>query len=157
MLHMYDARRAAAMKTVEQPFTIGKSSSSLHALNSMLQIMPATSESSTIGNIEPNSVPSSAAMEHFSSPTLPVNVDHQHLILKPMKRKRATSENTPWHKEVSADSQSSQTIRFVLCITTSLINSLALCYLAAALHLLLVPCCLHLGCCICSRFMLMCF
>lgn len=110
MLHMYDARRAAAMKTVEQPLSIGKSSSSLHALNSMPQIMPATSDRSTIDNIEPNSVLSSAAMEHFSSPTLPVNVDHQHLILKPMKRKRATSENTPWHKEVSADSGSSQTI-----------------------------------------------
>ncbi|KAK6787635.1 hypothetical protein RDI58_016160 [Solanum bulbocastanum] len=110
MLHMYDARRAAAMKTVEQPLTIGKSSSSLHALNSMPQIVPATSDRSTIGNIEPNSVPSSAAIDHFSSPTLRVNVDHQHLISKPMKRKRATSENTPWHKEVLADSRSSQTI-----------------------------------------------
>ena len=125
MLHTYDARRAAAMKTVEQPLTLGKSSSSLHALNSMVQIAPATSERSTIGNIEPNSVPSSAAIDHCSSPTLPVNVDHQHLISKPMKRKRATSENTPWHKEVLADTWSCQTIRFVLCITTSLINSRA--------------------------------
>ncbi|XP_055832949.1 uncharacterized protein LOC129901718 isoform X2 [Solanum dulcamara] len=104
MLHMYDARRAAAMKTVEQPFTIGKSSSSL------LQIMPATSDRSTIGNLEPNSVPSFAAIEHFSSSTLPVNVDRQHLILKPMKRKRAKPENTSWNKEVSADSWSGQTI-----------------------------------------------
>ncbi|CAN4100376.1 unnamed protein product [Withania somnifera] len=110
MLHMYDARKAAAMKTVEQRFTMGECSSSLHALNTMLQIMPATSDRSIIGNIGRNSVPSSAAVEHFSSPTLPVNVGHQHLILEPMKRKRATPENTPWHKEVSADSQSSQTI-----------------------------------------------
>ncbi|MCD7464623.1 hypothetical protein HAX54_053133 [Datura stramonium] len=110
MLHMYDARRAAAMKTMEQPFTIGKSSSSLHALNTMLQVIPATSDRSTIGDIGSNSVPSSAAIEHFPSPALPVNVDHQHLMLKPMKRKRATSESTPWHKKVSVDSRSSQTI-----------------------------------------------
>ncbi|XP_059299853.1 uncharacterized protein LOC132052364 [Lycium ferocissimum] len=110
MLHMYDARRAAAMKTVEQPFTIGKSSSSLHALSPVLQVIPATSDRSPIGNLGPNSVPSSAAIEHFSSPTFPVNVGHQHLILKPMKRKRATSEHTPWHKEVSVDSRSSHTI-----------------------------------------------
>ncbi|KAJ8563187.1 hypothetical protein K7X08_031639 [Anisodus acutangulus] len=110
MLHMYDARRAAAMKTVEQLFTIGKSSSSLHALNTMLQVIPATSDRSPIDNLGPNSVPSSAAFENFSSPTLPVNVGHQHLILNPMKRKRATSEHTPWHREVSVDSRSSQTI-----------------------------------------------
>ncbi|PHT79597.1 hypothetical protein T459_17649 [Capsicum annuum] len=110
MLHMYDAGRAAAMKTVEQPFTIGKSSSSLHALNTMLQIMPATSDRSTIGSVAPNSVPSSAAIEYFSSPTLPEDVGRQHLILKPMKRKLVASEKTPWHKEVSVDSRSGQTI-----------------------------------------------
>ncbi|KAJ8560567.1 hypothetical protein K7X08_022427 [Anisodus acutangulus] len=110
MLHMYDARRAAAMKTMEQPFTIGKSSSSLHAINTMLQVIPATSGISPIGNLGPNSVPISAAIEHFSSPTVPVNVGHQQLILKSMKQKRATSEHTPWHKEVSVDLWSSQTI-----------------------------------------------
>nr|XP_016477538.1 PREDICTED: uncharacterized protein LOC107799002 isoform X2 [Nicotiana tabacum] len=111
MLQMYDARRAAAMKTVKQPFTIGKSSSSLHALNTMLQVIPATADRSSISNLGPNSIPSSAAIEHFSSPpTLPVNAGHQHQILKPMKRKRATSDHTPWYKEVSVDSRSNQTI-----------------------------------------------
>nr|XP_016488422.1 PREDICTED: uncharacterized protein LOC107808417 [Nicotiana tabacum] len=111
MLQMYDARRAAAMKTIKQSFTIGNSSSSLHALNTMLQVIPATADRSSISNLEPNSIPSSAAIEHFSSPqTLPVNAGHQHQILKPMKRKRATSEHTPWYKEVSVDSRSNRTI-----------------------------------------------
>ncbi|OIS98112.1 hypothetical protein A4A49_03614 [Nicotiana attenuata] len=111
MLQMYDARRAAAMKTIKQSFTIGNSSSSLHALNTMLQVIPATADRSSISNLEPNSIPSSAAIEHFSFPqTLPVNAGHQHQILKPMKRKRATSEHTPWYKEVSVDSRSNQTI-----------------------------------------------
>ncbi|CAN4099402.1 unnamed protein product [Withania somnifera] len=110
MLHMYDARGVAAMKAVEQPFSMGKSSSNSHALNTMLQIMPASSDRSIIGNIGPNSVPSSAAIELFSSPTLSANTGQQHLILEPMKRKRATSENTPWHREVSAESRSGQTI-----------------------------------------------
>ncbi|KAJ8553712.1 hypothetical protein K7X08_024390 [Anisodus acutangulus] len=93
MLQMYDAHRAAAMKAAEQPFT------------------PATADRSQIGNLGQSSIANSAATEHFSSlQTLPMNVDQQHPIMKPKKRKRATYEFTPWYKEISLDLWSGQTI-----------------------------------------------
>ncbi|XP_009789458.1 uncharacterized protein LOC107790329 isoform X1 [Nicotiana tabacum] len=114
MLQTYDAHRAAAMKTAEQPFTPAKSTSGLHAFNPIQQVIHATADRSQIGNLGPSSIASSAATEHFSSlQMLPVNIGQQHPILKPKKRKRSTSELTPWYKEISLDLWSDQTISLV--------------------------------------------
>ncbi|KAJ8540548.1 hypothetical protein K7X08_035693 [Anisodus acutangulus] len=108
MLQMYEAHRTASMKTTDQPFTLGKSSNGLQAFDSIQRVMPANADRSNLG---PSSFASSAAIEDFSSPqTMPLNVGQHHQLLKPKKRKRVTSELTPWCKEVSLDSQSCQTI-----------------------------------------------
>ncbi|KAK4350341.1 hypothetical protein RND71_029654 [Anisodus tanguticus] len=111
MLQMYDAHRAAAMKAAEQPFTPANSTSGLYAFNSIQKVVHATADRSQIRNLGQSSIANSAATEHFSSlKTLPMNVDQQHLIMKPKKRKRATAEFTPWYKEISLDLWSDQTI-----------------------------------------------
>ncbi|XP_059303693.1 uncharacterized protein LOC132055746 isoform X1 [Lycium ferocissimum] len=112
MLQMYDAHRAAAaMKAAEQPFIPAKSTSGLYAFNSIQKVIHATADRSQTGNVGQSSIANSAATEHFSSlQTLPMNVDQQHPIMKPKKRKRTTSEFTPWYKEISLDLCSDQTI-----------------------------------------------
>ncbi|MCD7458229.1 hypothetical protein HAX54_037592 [Datura stramonium] len=108
MLQMYDADRAAAVKTAEQPFPPAKSTSGLYAFNSIQQVIHATADRSQIGNLGQSSIANSAGTEHFSSTQmLPMNIDQQHPTTKPKKRKRAF---TPWCKEISLDLWSDQTI-----------------------------------------------
>ncbi|MCD7469826.1 hypothetical protein HAX54_009129 [Datura stramonium] len=108
MLQMYEAHRVASMKTTDQPFTIQKSSNGLQAFDSIQKVIPANADRSNLGQ---RSFASSAAIEVFSSPqTLPLNEGQHHQLLKPKKRKRVTSELTPWCKEVSLHSQGKQTI-----------------------------------------------
>ncbi|CAN4086268.1 unnamed protein product [Withania somnifera] len=111
MLQMYDAHRAAAMKTVGQPLPSSKSNSGLYAFNSFQHAIHATADRSQIGNLGQSSVTNSAGSEHFSSlQMLPMNVDQKNSVMKPKKRKRAASEFTPWYKEISLDLCSDQTI-----------------------------------------------
>ncbi|CAI9754573.1 unnamed protein product [Fraxinus pennsylvanica] len=99
ILPMYDASTVTTLRTVEPPFTLGKSSSSLHTSNSM-------GGTSLVGGAQQSSIPSSVATEHFSSP------ESLHMvILETKKRKDATSERHPWHKEVSQGLQNLKTIR----------------------------------------------
>ncbi|PHT65744.1 hypothetical protein T459_30169 [Capsicum annuum] len=114
ILQMYEANRAASMKTVAsmkttgQPFTLGKSSSGLQVFDSIQRVIPANADRCNHGQ---SSFASSAVIEDFSSPqTLPLNVGQHHQLLKPKKRKRVTSELTPWCKEFSLDSGGRQTI-----------------------------------------------
>ncbi|XP_060172589.1 uncharacterized protein LOC132603509 [Lycium barbarum] len=108
MLQMYEAHKAASMRSTDQPFTLVKSSNGLQAFDSIQGVFPANTDRSNLG---PSSFASSVAIEDFSSPqTLPLNVGQHHQLLKPKKRKRVTSELIPWCKEVSLDSQSNQTI-----------------------------------------------
>lgn len=111
MLQVYDIHRAAAMKTAEQPFTPAKSTSGLHAFNSIQHIIPANADRSQIDNLGQSSVSNSAGTEHLSSlQMLPVSIDQQNPIMKPKKRKRSTYDFTPWYKEISLDLWSDQTI-----------------------------------------------
>lgn len=116
MLQMYEANRAASMKTTDQPFSLGNSNG-LQAFDSIQRVIPANADRSNLGQ---SSSASSAAIEDFSSPqTVPLNVGQHHQLLKPKKRKRVTSELTPWCKEVSLDSRGKQTIRCIFCTTFS--------------------------------------
>uniref|UniRef100_A0A5B7A441 Uncharacterized protein n=1 Tax=Davidia involucrata TaxID=16924 RepID=A0A5B7A441_DAVIN len=109
MLPMYDAQKIAPVKSLEQPFTLGKSSDSVHAHNSMEQVNAAADTSQVTWR---SSTPTTVAIEHFSSPqSLPPDVTDQRLVVvRPKKRKSATSELSPWHKEVTQGSQSLVTI-----------------------------------------------
>ncbi|GFZ12148.1 dentin sialophosphoprotein-like protein [Actinidia rufa] len=111
ILSMYDAQKCATVKTVEQLHTIGKSSDSLCAHSSLEQVS-AAADSNQVLNIWQKSTPTSVAIEHFSSPqSLALDVAGQHLVVaRPKKRKSATSELLPWHKEVMQGSRSLLTI-----------------------------------------------
>lgn len=105
ILTMYDMRKAAAMKTVEQPFNLGNSSGSLETDKSK-ELVNAAADTGQLGAIVQNSAPPSVAIEHFSSP-LPTNVGGQNfVVLRPKKRKSLH----PWHKEVSQASRNLHTI-----------------------------------------------
>ncbi|XP_057488605.1 uncharacterized protein LOC130774547 isoform X1 [Actinidia eriantha] len=111
MLSMYDAQKCATVKTVEQLHTIGKSSDSLCAHSSLEQVN-AAADSNQVLNMWKRSTPTSVAIEHFSSPqSLALDVAGQHLVVaRTKKRKSATSELLPWHKEVTQGSRSLLTI-----------------------------------------------
>ncbi|KAK3018422.1 hypothetical protein RJ639_003443 [Escallonia herrerae] len=102
ILPMYGARQAAIVKSLEQPFNLGKSSSSLHTLNSTEQVN-AAADTSQVGDRRKGSSPASIAIDHISSSqSLPPDVGGQNsVVLRPKKRKTATSVLHPWHKEVS--------------------------------------------------------
>lgn len=107
MIQMYEAHRAAS-QTTDQPFTFGKSSNGLQEFDSIQRVIPPNADRSNLGK---SSFTSSASIEDFSSPqTLPLNVGQHHQLLKPKKRKRVTSELSPWCKEVLLDSRGKQTI-----------------------------------------------
>uniref|UniRef100_A0A5B7A2T5 Uncharacterized protein n=1 Tax=Davidia involucrata TaxID=16924 RepID=A0A5B7A2T5_DAVIN len=111
MLQMHDARKTAPVKSLEQPFTLGKSSDSLHTHNSTEQVK-AAANTSQVGNTWQSSIPTTVPIERFSSPqSLLLDVTDQHVVVvRPKKRKNATSELLPWHKEVTQGSQSLVTI-----------------------------------------------
>ncbi|KAK2974594.1 hypothetical protein RJ640_003269 [Escallonia rubra] len=102
ILPMYGARQAAIVKSLEQPFNLGKSSSSLHTLNSTEQVN-AAADTSQVGDRRKGSSLASIAIDHISSSqSLPPDVGGQNsVVLRPKKRKIATSVLHPWHKEVS--------------------------------------------------------
>ncbi|KAL3528458.1 hypothetical protein ACH5RR_007780 [Cinchona calisaya] len=111
ILPMYDAHKAAILKTGERPFTVGKSSSGLHTLNSMEPLSAAAVETYQFGSIKQSAIPSVAA-EYLSSQILPSDASGEKhpVISRTKKRKSATSELDPWHKEVLQGSRNLQTI-----------------------------------------------
>ncbi|KAK2655342.1 hypothetical protein Ddye_008394 [Dipteronia dyeriana] len=108
MLPTYDARKAAAMKTMEQPFAVGKSSDGLQVGQSTKPNVVA--DASQLLNVQQSLI--TLATEHLSSPQLlPPGITNQSLILaKPSKRKAATSTLLPWHREVMQGFQKLQKI-----------------------------------------------
>ncbi|CAN4115453.1 unnamed protein product [Withania somnifera] len=107
MIQMYEAHRVAS-KTIDQPFTLGKSSNGLQEFDSIQRAIPPNADRSNFGQ---SSFTGSASIEDFSSPlTLPLNVGQHHQLLKPKKRKHVTTELTPWCKEILLDSRGKQTI-----------------------------------------------
>ncbi|CAN4115654.1 unnamed protein product [Withania somnifera] len=107
MIQMYEAHRASSKRT-DQPFTLGKSSNDLQEFDSIQRVIPPNADRSNLGQ---SSFTSSAAIEDFASPLkLLLNVGQHEQLLKSKKRKRVTSELTPWCEEVLLDSRGKQII-----------------------------------------------
>ncbi|XP_059645136.1 uncharacterized protein LOC132286767 isoform X2 [Cornus florida] len=95
ILPMYDARAA---KNAAQQFPLGKPFGNLHMNTSVVSVNAA--DGSQIGTVWPTT-------DKRASPyVLPLGVPDQNLtIVRPKKRKIATSELLPWHKEVTQGPQ----------------------------------------------------
>lgn len=111
MLPVYDMQRTTTLNSMEQPFIVGKPADDLHAQNLMEQDN-SIADGSRIGNVPQGSAPTSAASEHFTSHLMPPDVTNQSLVMRPKKRKSATSELQPWHDEVTKVSRRLWTIRW---------------------------------------------
>nr|GMC52607.1 uncharacterized protein LOC109149591 isoform X1 [Ipomoea batatas] len=109
-LPMHEAQKAVAAQIAEPPFTFPKSSNSLHAINSMQQLMGANTDRSQHSNVGHSSLPTPVHVEHFPSRSLSVNTISQHSIPRPKKRMRVTEDLIPWYKEVSQGLQDLQNI-----------------------------------------------
>ncbi|XP_052179536.1 uncharacterized protein LOC127792917 isoform X2 [Diospyros lotus] len=109
MLSMHDSQKIDNV-TVQQPFTIGKTSGRPHVHNS-LELGNATCLNQ-VDNIWQRSAPTSVAFEHVSSAqSRPQDVGDRHLaVTREKKRKNATTKPLPWHKEVAQGSRSIITI-----------------------------------------------
>ncbi|XP_020548726.1 uncharacterized protein LOC105157976 isoform X2 [Sesamum indicum] len=103
MLQIYDARKVTSLRPGEH---VGKSSTGLDTLNAEEKGTVAPIDACQLGNSHQSSIPSLLANGHFSSQSSQLNVTGQHLeILRPKKRKSATSELHPWHRIISEGSQ----------------------------------------------------
>lgn len=101
MLSVYDARKITAVKTMEQPFIVGKPSGSLDVGHPPQA--NSVADARQLGNIQQTSIPMSVRSDYpSSSQFLPSVTSDQSLVhVKPKKRKSATCELLPWHREVT--------------------------------------------------------
>ncbi|KAL7098920.1 hypothetical protein ACP275_09G049100 [Erythranthe tilingii] len=106
MLQIYDAHKVTPLRPVETPFTLGKSSSGLAVLNSEEKGTAAPVDACQIINSYQNSTPSSVLNQCLSSiqSSQPNAVGQNLVSSRSKKRKTATSELHPWHKEISEGS-----------------------------------------------------
>ncbi|PON70326.1 hypothetical protein TorRG33x02_256920 [Trema orientale] len=105
VLPVYDMQRANTVKSMEQPFIVGKLADDLHARDSIDQ-GNAAADGGKHGNILQVSTPTSTASEDLTPPHLvPHATDQGLVVVRPKKRKSATSELLPWHKELMKVSQ----------------------------------------------------
>ncbi|XAR63792.1 hypothetical protein NMG60_11023876 [Bertholletia excelsa] len=111
MLQVYETRKINSIKNAEQSFTLGKSSASLHRLNSVEHLNAATG-SNGMGVEWQKSTPASVVVDHVASAQPAAeDVSSKPLILiRPKKRRGASSELIPWHKEVIQGSGSLPTM-----------------------------------------------
>ncbi|GAY55950.1 hypothetical protein CUMW_168000 [Citrus unshiu] len=101
MLSVYDARKITAVKTMEQPFIVGKPSDSLDVGHPPQA--NSVADAGQLGNIQQTSIPMSVRNDYpSSSQFLPSVTSDQSLVhVRPKKRKSATSDLLPWHREVT--------------------------------------------------------
>ncbi|KAL5807930.1 hypothetical protein ACOSQ3_028621 [Xanthoceras sorbifolium] len=107
MLPMYDARLA---KMATGQLFLGKTPLNLH-VHASLDRVDAT-DASQGGTVLPSTIPNLVGTEHFPTPyVLPSDIINPSMAdMKPKKRKRATTERLPWHKEVMQSSERLQNI-----------------------------------------------
>ncbi|KAJ7978718.1 putative Dentin sialophosphoprotein-like protein [Quillaja saponaria] len=99
ILPVYDVQRMAPSKVSEQSLIVEKQSDSLHAQNSVEQVDTA-SDTNQLANARQSAIP--VASEHVNSNSLQLDAPEQTLVvMRPKKRKTATSELVPWHKELT--------------------------------------------------------
>lgn len=99
ILPLNDAQKTATMKSMELPFTVGRASNSLHAHGLMEEGNAISTDVNQHELIQKGSTPSPLASENLSSPQL-MHPDVSSAALRQKKRKTATSELVPWHKQV---------------------------------------------------------
>ncbi|KAK9926098.1 hypothetical protein M0R45_023350 [Rubus argutus] len=105
ILPMHDTLRAT-MKSMEQPSIAGKPGDDLHVREQMEEPF-ATSDASQLVTIPQSSAVKPISSEQLTSPHLlhPDATDESLIVERPKKRKSATSELSPWHKELTKVSQ----------------------------------------------------
>ncbi|KAK6925092.1 hypothetical protein RJ641_009418 [Dillenia turbinata] len=97
MFPIFDGRKVAAMKTLEQHYVLGKSSDIVHTE----QVNSATGPSQ-VGSVPESSSATTMDGAHLPSDAWPPNVINGSLVpLHPKKRKSATADLLPWHREVA--------------------------------------------------------
>ncbi|KAJ7956456.1 putative Dentin sialophosphoprotein-like protein [Quillaja saponaria] len=100
ILPAYDVQIMAPPNVLEQPLMVGKQSDSLHSHNSVGEV-DAASDTNQLANARQIPVP--VASEHMNSNSL--HHEHPLVVMRPKKRKTATSELVPWHKELTHGSE----------------------------------------------------
>ncbi|XP_061342987.1 uncharacterized protein LOC133289133 isoform X2 [Gastrolobium bilobum] len=103
ILPMYDARKMTASKIMDHPSMVQNQSNSLHFHNSIEQVSSLSDDQ--LGNARQSPMPASVASEHVHSQLSTPAVEPDLLIMRPKKRKSATSELLPWHKELTQGSE----------------------------------------------------
>ncbi|KAK7301565.1 hypothetical protein RJT34_12432 [Clitoria ternatea] len=104
MLPTYGLKMAAS-KIMDQPFIVPNQSDSLHFHNSIEQVNSVSDAQAQLSNTRLSPVPASVASEHVDSQILAPVIAPGLLIMRPKKRKSATSELLPWHKELLQGSE----------------------------------------------------
>ncbi|KAK7411354.1 hypothetical protein VNO78_02787 [Psophocarpus tetragonolobus] len=109
MLPMYNVQKMNAAKIMDQPFTVPNQSDSLHFHNSAGQVHSVSDAQQS--NTE-SPMPPSVASKHVDSQlSISSAVESDMLSMRPKKRKSATSELLPWHKELLQGSERLRDIR----------------------------------------------
>ncbi|KAL6541911.1 hypothetical protein OROGR_011397 [Orobanche gracilis] len=102
MLPIHNAHSVTSLRPYEPPSILGKSSSILDAPSLEDNSTAAPSGPCQVG-ITQNSAPTWVSIEHLPPvQSLQLNFAGQHQVIsRPQKRKAATSQFHPWHKEIS--------------------------------------------------------
>ncbi|WCJ29134.1 dentin sialophosphoprotein-related [Euphorbia peplus] len=96
-----DAQRISSMNTMDLPFKVTRPSSSLCAPTPVEQGNAVGLDADLHGLLPKSFTPSSVASDNLSSQVTNLGVaDVSLTIIRPKKRKTATSELVPWHKQV---------------------------------------------------------
>ncbi|KAL2340708.1 hypothetical protein Fmac_008648 [Flemingia macrophylla] len=103
MLPTYNVQKMTASKIMDQPLNVLNQSDSLHFHNSIEQINSVSG--AQLSNARQSPIPASVASEHTDAQLSIPAVEHDLLIMRPKKRKSATSELLPWHKELLQGSE----------------------------------------------------
>ncbi|KAF7838519.1 uncharacterized protein G2W53_007001 [Senna tora] len=105
ILPVQDVQKMTPPKMMDQSLIVQNQSDSLQVHNSMEQVN-SLSDTCQFGNARQSPTPVSVASEHVPSQLLPPSaVEPDMAIVRTKKRKSATSELVPWHKELTQDSE----------------------------------------------------
>ena len=112
ILPTYDVRKMTASKFMDQPFIVRNQLDSMPLCNSTEQV--DSRSDAQLSNTRKSPIPASDASEHVPSQlsTAPA-VEPDLRIMRPKKRKTATSELLPWHKELTQGSERIRNIRWL--------------------------------------------
>lgn len=108
MLPMHNVQKMTASKIMDQPFIVPNQSNSLHFHNSIEHINSVGD--AHLSNASQSPMPVLVASEHLDS-QFPTPAIENDLLMRPKKRKSATSELLPWHKELLQGSERLRDIR----------------------------------------------